>query len=92
MDISPNNLSDAMARTEKREQVREVHKGPVGEKAAAKAREAAKDPDTMDIGKVACTYCRKLGHLAAACYRKKTVDERRAKGFCFKCGKPEHVS
>ena len=35
VDTPPNNLSDAMARTEKREQAREVHKDPVGEKAAA---------------------------------------------------------
>ena len=60
MDTPPSNLSEAMARTEKREQVREVHKGPVGEKAAARAREATRDPNTMEIGKVSCSYCQNL--------------------------------
>ena len=72
--------------------MREVHKGPVGEKAVARAREGTRDPDAMDIGKVACTYCKKPGHAAAICYRKKAVDERQVKGLCFKCGKPGHVS
>ena len=34
----------------------------------------------------------KSGHAIASCWRKKTMEERRAKGVCFKCGKPGHMS
>ena len=58
VDNPPQNLSAVIARTEKREHKREIHKSQRGEKAVARAREAAKEGDAMDIRKVSCTYCK----------------------------------